>query len=900
MDPSAPPTASVGSDSASALADRLFPADTETGRLCRGIDWSHTPLGPLAQWPESLRCAVGMVLRQGIPQSLCWGPDLRQIYNDAYRAIMGDKHPAGLGRPVFENWAEVEADVGPLFTRVLAGETVYFEDLPLQVYRNGGFQEACFTFSYSPVLTETGAVGGALINCFETTHQVAGRRAQAERDQLLAALQIERSRLEGVFRQSPSFLAILRGPDDVFEMVNPAYERFIGEGRDVVGRPLFEALPEVRDQGFEKTHRHVRESGESVVIQGLRVMIGRTLGGPLEERFMDVTYLPLREADGSNDAVIAHGSDVTDHVRARRATEEANARLQDQALELELTNQQLQDNAVELEQQAEELQSTAAHLEERGEEAEAARRTVAAIVEAVTDGFIAFDRDLRFTYVNRRAAELWGRPVSELLGRTPAEVFPGMDRSPFFAMVERVARTGRADVIEDYATSLHIPIELRAYPLADGGAVGFFTDLSERRRAEAAATFMVEASRTLASSADYQSTLTNLAAAAVPRLGDWCAVDVLAEPDSAAWPPKIERVATIHQDPAMRELARAMNAAFPPDWSRDAGTVGVLRTRQPVLVSEITEAMRAASARNEAHLAMMRQLDIRSIIVVPLVARDRVLGTITLVMSESGRRFTEADLTLAIDLGQRAGVALDNARLLRDANAANVAKTEFLRTVSHELRQPLNAIQGYLGLWKLGIRGELPSTMREDIERLSRNQEHLAVLIEDLLSFTRLEAGQLSIERAPVSTASVVASLEAMMRPQMHEHRIEFDCAPGDASLAVLGDQHRIVQICVNLLTNAMRATPPHGRVTLRCAPDDGSIVITVTDTGSGIAEEQLESIFSPFTQLGRTLNAPREGAGLGLAISRGLAEAMGGSLQVTSELGKGSMFSLRLPRAVG
>jgi PAS domain S-box-containing protein len=525
---------------------------------------------------------------------------------------------------------------------------------------------------------------------------------------------------------------------------------------------------------------------------------------------------------------------------------------------------------------------------------------VAAIVEAVTDGFIAFDRDLRFTYVNRRAAEMWGRPVSDLLGRTPKELFPGMDGSPFFALVERVARRGSPDVVEGYATSLHVPIELRAYPLVGGGAVGFFTDLSERRRAEAAATFMAEASRTLASSADYQTTLTNLATAAVPRLGDWCAVDVLTEPDSAAWPPKVERVATIHQDPARRELARAMTTAFPQDWSRDTGTVGVLRTRQPVMVPEVTEAMRVASAKNETHLAMIRQLDIRSVIIVPLVARDRVLGTITLVMSESGRRFGDADLALAVDLGQRAGVALDNARLLRDANAANVAKTEFLRTISHELRQPLNAMQGYLSLWKLGLRGELTSTMQEDIERLSRNQEHLTVLIEDLLSFTRLEAGQLSVERAPVSIAELVASLDAMMRPQMRAQRIEFVCTPCDPAVAALGDQHRIIQICVNLLTNAIRATPPGGRVTLECVPEDKNIAITVADTGSGIPPEQLESIFSPFTQLGRALNAPREGAGLGLAIARGLAEAMGGTLQVASELDRGSVFSLRLPRSDG
>jgi PAS domain S-box-containing protein len=834
-----------------------------------------------------------------------------------------------------------------------------------------------------------------------------------------------------VFEQSPSFLAVLRGPTNIFELVNPAYLQIIGAGREVLGKPLFEAIPETRGQGFDVYLERVRTTGEPLVFRDLPVMLERVPGAPLEERFIDITYLPLVEPDGSHPAVIAHGVDVTEQVRARLALaenerqfrtladaiptlawtakadgyidwynarwyeytgttpaqmegwgwqsvhdpavlpavmeawrasiatgepfemtfplrradgrfcrfltrvtpvrdtagtvvrwfgtntdveaerqaldtaesaleslEEANARLQEQQLELELINQQLQDNAIELELQSEELQATAAHLEERTEAAETARQTVTAIIDAITDGFVAFDRDLRYTFVNARAAQLWSTPAATMIGKSPGELWPGMHGSAFVALLRRVVETGKPETLEGYSATLRLPIELRAYPLQGGGVVAFFTDLTEHHRAEEAATFLADASRVLASASDYATTLSNLARAAVPRLGDWCAVDVIVDPDREEWPPRIERVAVVHQDPAKVELARTLTTRFPQDWSRDTGTPGVLRTRQPMFVPEVTDAMLAAGAQNETHAALLQALHIRSIMIVPLVARDRVLGTITLVMAESVRRFTDADLALAVDLGQRAGVALDNARLLRNAKEANAVKTEFLRNVSHELRQPLNAIRGYVDLWRSGSRGELPASLHGDLERLSRNQEHLTALIEDLLSFTRLEVGRLTVERVVVPIAAMFASLEAMVRPQMDLRGLHFDYERCDPSLAALGDEDRVLQVCLNLLTNAMRATPAGGRVSLGCTADGPSVVITVTDTGVGIPSDKLASIFEPFTQLGRALNAPKEGAGLGLAISRGLAEAMGGSLTVASELGSGSTFTFRLPRA--
>jgi signal transduction histidine kinase len=499
--------------------------------------------------------------------------------------------------------------------------------------------------------------------------------------------------------------------------------------------------------------------------------------------------------------------------------------------------------------------------------------------------------------VNRRAAEMWGRPVSTLVGRTPMEAFPDHAHSPVATFLSRALAEQRVATLEDYAPTLRRWIEMRAYPSGDGGIVAFFQDVSARRRSQEANAFLAEASQLLSASSDYTETLRNLAHAAVPRLGDWCAVDVLDDPASTAWPPNIRRVAVVHQDPAKIALGAQMVAEYPTDWNSGAGVAKVIREGASMFVPVITEAMLQGGARDARHLELMRALQFNSIMAVPIVARGRVLGNLTLCMTESGRQYTESDLALAEDLGRRAGIAIDNARLLRDAEAANATKTEFLRTISHELRQPLNATVSFLQLWELGLRGPLTPEQRDDLERVQRNQRHLMSLIEDLLSFTRLEAGRLEIERTRVVMDDALLSLEAMIAPQMSAKGLRFTYQPADPSLVALADRDRMVQICLNLLTNAMRATPRGGRVQMECLASGETISVIVADTGVGIPADKLESIFSPFTQLGRALNQPKEGAGLGLAISRGLAEAMGGTLTATSAAGIGSTFVLELPR---
>jgi signal transduction histidine kinase len=300
-------------------AATLFPSPSVMSRMCREFDWPSTPLGPVDSWPQSLRTAASTVVGQGIAQVLCWGPELLQIYNDAYREVLGDKHPDALGQPVLETWSEIRGEIEPLFERVLRGETVYFEDLHLTVLRWGRLEDAYFTFSYSPVRIESGEVGAVLVNCFETTRQVAARALQRERDTLFDELKVERARLEFVFQHAPAFLAILRGPEHVFELVNDAYLKLIA-GRRVVGKPIAEALPEIVEQGFLGLLDRVFRTGETYVGMETEVRLLHE-SGRLEERFLNFVYLPQVGADGIVAGVIVHGSDVTEQVTARRQVE---------------------------------------------------------------------------------------------------------------------------------------------------------------------------------------------------------------------------------------------------------------------------------------------------------------------------------------------------------------------------------------------------------------------------------------------------------------------------------------------------------------------------------------------------------------------------------------------------
>ena len=566
-------------------AGAVFLGDSEMARRSRELDWASTDIGSPDQWPAELRAVVRACLESPFAIALWCGPELSLIYNDAYCRVLGDKHPA-LGRRGDEVWAEIWPALEPVFEEMRAGGPgIYAEDERFVMERDGegtgSGADAWFTYSLSPVRSEAGEIIAFLNVVSETTQRIEANR---EAERLVRALEFERSRIEYVFRQAPTFLAVLRGRSHVFELANDAYYQLVGH-RELLGRPVYEALPEVREQGFIAILDRVLETGEPFVGREMSIQLQRTPGAAPEERFVDFAYLPVIEADGTRSGIIAHGTDVTEQVRARQE-------------------------------------------------------------------------------------------VERLLGE------------------------------------------------------------SERARA--------------------------------------------------------------------------------------------------------------------------------------------------------------------------------------DADAANRTKSEFLATMSHEFRTPLNAILGYAQLLDMGVLGPATPAQHAHLERLQSSARHLLRLVDDVLDVAKVDADRLDVRRDVLVTGAAVASALALIQPQATVKGVRiFDFGADAPGVRYVGDEHRVRQILVNLLSNAVKFTPAGGEVHLGCGTaaepgmgatpggpaspsmpegaDEAWAFISVADTGPGIPPNLIGRLFEPFVQGDSALTREQGGTGLGLAISRRLARLMGGDLTVRSQA-TGTTFTLWLP----
>ena len=411
--------------------------------------------------------------------------------------------------------------------------------------------------------------------------------------------------------------------------------------------------------------------------------------------------------------------------------------------------------------------------------------------------------------------------------------------------------------------------------------------------------YLSDASRDLALSLDETMTRDTVRHLALPRPGTWCIVDVI-ESNGA-----IHRLAVIHPDPAKQALAHLLEQTSPSSPAAPTEAPGAPGLDEPVVVTGNSGAALVLAAHGEANLGILREIGFGSLLVVPLVVRARAQGAITFISREGDPPFTPDEIALAVDLAARCAMALDNARLYREADAlrlaaeaANQSKSQFLRTMSHELRTPLNVIGGFTELIEMGIEGPVTEKQRGALARIKASQKHLLMLITEILNFVRIESGRMEYRLGRVSMAEAIADVTEMLGGLVKEKGLILACPPVDADVMAWADPDRVRQILVNLVMNAAKYTPAGGgTITVSCDTLDDDVVARVADTGPGIPTDRLESIFEPFVQLTEGLTDRRGGVGLGLPISRDLARAMKGDVTLESTVCVGSCFILTLPR---
>ncbi|HSJ15013.1 MAG TPA: PAS domain-containing protein [Longimicrobiales bacterium] len=929
--------------------DPLFEGPGEMRALCRGLDWSATPLGPVIEWPQSLRTVLGIVLGSRNPMFLFWGPELIQIYNDAYRPSLGRsgpppaRHPRALGMAGREFWTDIWDAIGPQIEQVLTtGEATWHEDQYLPIERDGRLDDVWWTYTYGPVHDDDGRVNGVLVVCQETTQRV---QAERETERLLDETAAAHRRVEQILEQVADQHLTLDAEYRILT-VNRAAEQALGRPREtLVGRTYWEAFPASVGTEVERRYRRaLQDRAEAHFLHHY----------PDEgyDRHLEIDAYPTAEG-----GLAIFWRDASERVRAELALRDSEARLR-----------AIYDGTYEY-------------------------------IGLVTPDGIVLD-------CNRASLEFAGNAREDVVGRRFWE-------TPWFAATpgapervrEGILRAAAGEFVR-YETTLRRPsgdpltFDFSLHPVrnAAGDVVVIVPegrDITERKRAEEALRESETRYRTLFESMDEGFCVievlfdgagngidyrfldinpafvhhTGLADAVgrrmkelvpdhdahwfelygrVARTGESIRVNAGAQAlgrwyDLFAFrigQPEECRVAVLFKDVSAERAAAEERERLLHELALERARLAEVFRQAPTFLAVLRGPEHVFDLVNDAYYGVVGHRDIVGKPIMAAIPELAGQGFVELLdqVLVTGEPYVgrEVPIRLArtpgtapeeryVDFvyqplagadGERTGVVAHGhdvteqvlarreiERLLAEsesaraeAEAANRVKAQFLTTMSHELRTPLNAIGGYTELLQMAVRGPLTAEQRQFLDRIQQSQRHLLGLINEVLNFAKLETGTVHFEIADMPVCAVLTAAEALVAPQAHARGLELRGAECPDSLTALGDAEKVRQILVNLLSNAVKFTASGGRITVSAAASHGRVRIDVHDTGIGIPADRLEAIFDPFVQVRSDLTRPYEGTGLGLAISRDLARGMGGDLSVDSTPGEGSTFTLTLP----
>jgi signal transduction histidine kinase len=456
---------------------------------------------------------------------------------------------------------------------------------------------------------------------------------------------------------------------------------------------------------------------------------------------------------------------------------------------------------------------------------------------------------------------------------------------PFHAELNRAARAGVPVAFEAHAPLLDVWFSVRAYPAADGLSI-YFTDATEERRRRQADQLLARASELLASSLESAATLQRVADLVAGSLADYCIVHV--EEGGELRAPGIA-----HVDPRRREIVRGLLRRFPVDPHGPHPAVVCLRTGDPQLIEQVSGELMSAISTGPEHTEMLRDLGLASAMVVPMQARGRTLGAISFGRAGGSARYGEADLEVALELSRRAALAVDNARLYEEAQRASRTREEVLAVVSHDLRNPLNAIVLGASLLEEFSSETWSARDQQQLRAIRNASQQMAGLIQDLVEVAALESGSAALSCEPLTAGELVAGAVELFHELAAQRGLTLHAEVAPDLPGIEADRARVLRILSNLLGNALKFTPAGGTVTASAAPGEGGVRFSVADTGPGVAPQHLPHLFDRYWQARR---GEKQGLGLGLAIAKGIVDAHGGRIWAESEPGAGAAFHFILP----
>ena len=825
------------------------------GAMMRAHDWSVSPLGDPAHWPAPLRTSIGIMLNSRHPMYIAWGPQLAFFHNDSYIPIMGGRYPAKPGVPMAELWAEVWNDIGDLVDRVRAGESVWREDFPVRLTRNGHPEEAWFTFSWSPIHDDEGRVGGLLCACMETTREVRNRNR--------VAVQLDiADRLRHLFDNAPSFMAVMREPGHVYELANAAYRQLVGD-RDIIGKPVREALPELEAQGFFELLDQVYATGEPYSGRAVRVMLRRGPGAVEEERFVDFVFQPIHDADGRTGGIFIDGSDVTDLVWARERSAclvELGDRLRD-----------LNDTA--------EIAQTAAEL--LGRTLGIARAGYGRVDPS--GQYVTIERD----WTNGTASSISGvhrfrnyGTFADSLRRGEILVISDVTTDP------RTADSADALAGLDIAALINVPV------IEDGRFAAVLYIHSDERRAWTPREVdlirdVTDRTWAVAERARSEYSLRRLNRTLEEQVAE------RTRDRDRMWRLSTDIMLVARFDGTIIALNPAWGTLL--GWTEDEliGTSFLDLVHEGDVAATTGEAARL----NKGLVTLRFENRYRH--------KDGSFRWLSwaAVPDENYIHAVGRDITAereALDALRTAEDALRHAQKME-------AVGQLTGGVAHDFNNLLQAILGNLDMLRDKLSRQDTLEGRDDLLRhvrfATQAGDRAAILTQRLLAFARRQP----LAPTSLNLNALVGGMQELLQRSVGE-AIQVEAILSGGLWRTWADANQVENGLLNLAINARDAMPSGGKLTIETANThlDNTyvtaefgltpgeyVVLCVTDTGAGMPPDVLARAFEPFY----TTKPIGQGTGLGLSQLYGFARQSGGHAAIYSEEGKGTTVKLYLPR---